>query len=100
MYEVPVMYVLNACDELISKKKNSLQGETAWAEIEKVFQRGAKQFHYHNIVVSFWATPFYCRDTNCWCKFIINNRKLKEFATCMSHFLYNYYKMIICIGFQ
>lgn len=38
MNKVPVMYVLNASDELISKKENSLEGEATRAEVEEVFQ--------------------------------------------------------------
>ena len=66
MNEVPVMYVLDARNELISKEQNSLEGEATRAEIKKVFQGGSEQFHYHNIVVPFWAAPFYCRYSNCW----------------------------------
>lgn len=65
MNKVPVMYILNTGDELVSKKENSLEWETTGAEIKQVFQRGAKQFHYHYIIVPFWAAPFYRRYANC-----------------------------------
>lgn len=49
---------------LVSQKENSLEAEFSGAEVEKVFQTGTEQLHYHHIVVSLSATPLYWRNTH------------------------------------
>ena len=49
--------VLNARDELISEKENSLQGELSVAEVEKILQTGAEEIENHSIVVTLGSEP-------------------------------------------
>lgn len=66
------MDVLNAGDELVRKKKHSLQGELAVAEVEKVLQARAEEIQDHGIVVTFGAEPANKRDTNTTGKRFVN----------------------------
>jgi hypothetical protein len=56
--------VLNARDKLIGEKKDSLQGELAVAEVEKVLQGRAEQVQDHGIVVALGTKPTYEGDTD------------------------------------
>jgi hypothetical protein len=51
------MDVLNARDELVGKQEDSLQGELAVAEVEKILQAGSEEIENHSIVVTFCTEP-------------------------------------------
>lgn len=56
--------VLNTRNELISKEKDSLQGKFAVAEVEEVFQAGAKKVENHGVVITLGAKPADKGNTN------------------------------------
>lgn len=58
------MDVFDTRDELISKQQNSLEREFAVAEVEKIFETGAKEIKDHGVVVTFCAKPADKRDPN------------------------------------
>lgn len=49
--------VLDAGDELVGQEQDSLQGELAVAEVEKVLQAGAEQVENHGIVIALSTEP-------------------------------------------
>lgn len=56
--------VLDSGNELIGEKENGLQREFAVAEIEEIFQTGAKEIEHHGVVVTLGAEPTNERDTH------------------------------------
>lgn len=51
------MDVLDARDELIGQKQDSLQGELSVAEVEEILQAGAKEIEDHGIVITLSSEP-------------------------------------------
>jgi hypothetical protein len=49
---------------LICEEQDGLETEFAVAEIEEVFERGAKEIKNHCVVIAFCAEPPYERNTN------------------------------------
>lgn len=49
---------------LVSKQQDSLKAELARTEVEKVLETRSKKLHYHDVVVSFSATPLDCRNSD------------------------------------
>ena len=59
-------------NQLVCKEKNSLQAELAAAEIEKVFERRAKEVEDHSIVIAFCTEPPDERDANATCESFVD----------------------------
>lgn len=51
------MDILDAGDELISQKQDSLQRELAVAEVEEILQAGAEEVEDHGVVITLGAEP-------------------------------------------
>ena len=51
------MDVFDSRDKLIVQQKDSLEGELAVAEVEKILQAGPEEVEHHGVVVTFCAEP-------------------------------------------
>jgi len=49
---------------LIGNHERGLDGELALAEVERVFEAGAKEIHDHGVVVALDSKPMNRRDTS------------------------------------
>ena len=58
------MDVLDAGDELIGQQEDGFEGKFPVAEVEQVFQGGAKEIQNHGIVVTFCAKPTHKRNAD------------------------------------
>lgn len=54
---VIIMYGLNPANHLISYHEGSLDCKLASAVLEEVFEAGAKELHYHCVIVTFDTRP-------------------------------------------
>jgi hypothetical protein len=57
MDKVARVDILDPRDELISEEQNGLEGELAVAEVEEIFETGAKQVEDHGIVITLGSKP-------------------------------------------